>query len=248
MPSTTSCPGCGAAINVDYTPGKITYTTCPYCKYRVAVTAPGINDIARPVVEPVPDAPTPDRRPARLALLAGVVALVIGAAAAMLLVRSKVPENRQAAGETLTPATAEPSSTIVCYGDQRMTLNNETITKDKTAVMASGNCRLVIKSSSLASPSNALVATGDSVVIIEQCTLSGGNNAIIASGNARVRITGSIVKSGNTALISSGEAVVDLDGSVLDGGDSAYIRSGDSRIIMKDTRVSGRTQGTAETR
>ena len=55
MPTTTTtCPGCGATLNADYTPGQITYVTCAYCNNRVAVTAPGIHEAA-PAAAPAAD-------------------------------------------------------------------------------------------------------------------------------------------------------------------------------------------------
>ena len=248
MPSTTtSCPGCGAALNAEYTPGQITYATCPYCKNRVAVTVPGIHEAEG--VAPAPSAADPARirRMALMLAIAGVF-VIIGAAVSVLMFRRGEPVDEPTGGDSIIPETADRSSTIVCYGDRRMVLENETITKDKTAVVTSGRCRLTIKNASLSSPSTTLVASGESVVTVDNSTISGESTAIIASGNARVRIVKSSVKSAHTGLISSGSAVVDLDRSLLQGGDSAYIQSGDGRIILRDTQVQGRGTGTVETR
>jgi hypothetical protein len=248
MPSTTtSCPGCGAALNADYTPGQITYVSCPYCNNRVAVTAPGIHDAGQAAPAPAAVDPARIRRMALILAVAGAF-VVIATAGSVIVTRMSAPEEKTVMSESLVPETADRSSTIVCYGDRRMVLENETITKDKTAVVTSGRCRLTIKNASLGSPSTTLVASGDSVVTIDNSTVSGESTAIIASGRARVRIVTSSVKSAHTGLISSGSAVVDLDGSLLQGGESAYIQNGEGRIILKDTQVQGRGTGKVETR
>jgi hypothetical protein len=245
MPTTTTCPGCGATLNAEYTPGQITYVNCTYCKNRVAVTAPGIHE-AGPVT--APDADTARIRRMAVALAAAAAFIIMGAAASVIVFRGSAPVDGTTGGDTLAPETAGRSDTIVCYGDRSMLLENETITRDKTAIVTSGRCRLTVRNVNLSSPATTLVASGDSVVTIDNSTVSGGSAAVIASGSARVRIVGSTVKSAGTGLISSGSSVVDLDNSVLKGNQLAYIQSGEGRIILSRTKVQGRVAGKAESR
>ena len=209
-----NCPQCGAPANVQ--PGQALYE-CPYCK-RTFQTAqmfgappPVANPMPPPQVQQIviiaPGAHYRDSAPVSSPHRGGsgfVWGSGIGIMLLVLAIAGGVRFLTSSSGSALFSGLVwDGKETLVCGGNDQITVSGVNANLTGTAIEAGGNCHVKIIDSTLKA-GTVVDAAGNADVTFQGGSIE-GTTAVEASGNAHVRfngtkVTGSKKKSGNAKV------------------------------------------------
>ena len=212
-----NCPQCGAPANVQ--PGQALYE-CPYCKRTFQTAqmfgppAPMANPMPPPpqvqqivIIAPgahYPDDSTPFVPAPRGSSFAGwgvmifILVLVLGVAGGVRFLSAS-----GSGSSLLSGLVWNGKETLVCGGNDQITISGVNANVSGTAIEAGGNCHVKIVDSTIKA-GTVVDAAGNADVTFQGGSIE-GTTAVDASGNAHVRfngtkVTGSKKKSGNAKV------------------------------------------------
>jgi len=220
----SQCPQCGAPATVQ--PGQATYE-CPYCK-RTFQTAQMFGT-PPPMANPMPQAPAfpPKQQQQHIVIVApggqyspgdsvpqprsggssgwgvmiGIAVLVLGVAGAIRFISHSASGGAGAA--LFSGLMWDGKDTLVCGGNDEITVTGVNANLTGTAIEAGGNCHVKIIDSTIKA-GTVVDAAGNADVSFQGGSID-GTTAVDASGNAHVRfnntkVTGPKKKSGNAKV------------------------------------------------
>ena len=215
-----NCPQCGAPANVPA--GQATYE-CPYCK-RTFQTAQMFGP-PPPMANPMPQAPVfpPKQQVQHVVIVApgdsvpqprrgssgsgwgvmiGIAVVVVAFAGGVRYLSASASGG--AGSALLSGLVWDGKDTLVCGGNDQVTVSGVHATLTGTAIEAGGNCHVKIIDSTIKA-GTVVEAGGNADVTFQGGSLEGTTAAVDASGNAHVRfngtkVTGAKKKSGNAKV------------------------------------------------